>query len=160
MLKQPQEIITTHLNKNIICNIVTEKLTRDTVNNDEGDNSSLQTNDMPNVELVTDNVEISETVDKSMNNNNNMPKEQSNKPTLDSVINESEASRKNNITPSNNNKSLLNYHETDYNNKDDFTSNYLIINSIGMLNYRKKELNKIAKPNHWLEKMILWFRLT
>ena len=49
ILKQPQEVITTHLNKNIIFDIVTDKISRETVN-DEGDHSSHQTNNMVNVE--------------------------------------------------------------------------------------------------------------
>ena len=51
----------------------TDKISRETVN-DEGDHSSLQTNNMSNVELVKDNLEISNTIDKSMNLNNNVPK--------------------------------------------------------------------------------------
>ena len=93
---------------------------------------------MSNVELVKGNVEISETVDKSMINNNNVQKELINKPTFDSFINESELSIKHDITTSNNNESLLNNHETVNHNNDEFTANYLIFNNVGLLNYGKK----------------------
>ena len=61
--KQEEEIITTHSNKNNIYGKVTDKNSRDTVN-DEGDYSSLQLSNMSNVDFVKDNVEISETVYK------------------------------------------------------------------------------------------------
>ena len=93
---------------------------------------------MSNVELVKGNVEISETVDKSMINNNNVQKELINKPTFDSVINESELSIKHDITTSNNNESLLNNHESVNHNNDEFTANCLIFNNVGLLNYGKK----------------------
>ena len=159
MLKQPPEVITTYLNKNIICNIFTDKISRKNIN-DEGDDSSLQTNNMSNIQLVKDNVKISETVHKSMNHNNHVSKEQSNNYTFDSAINESELSRKYDIITSNNNKSLLNYHETDNNNEYELTSNYLIFDNIGLLNYGKRNEMKWQNQIIGQNKIMLLFCLT
>ena len=58
-----------------------------------GIHSSILPNDKSNVELMEDNVERSETIDKSTNENDNVQKEHSNDISLGSVHNESNVTR-------------------------------------------------------------------
>ena len=119
-MNQQQEVITTHLSKNRIFNISIDKKSRETKNN-LGIHLSLLPNNKSNVKIVKDNVEISETVDKPMNKNDNVQKEHSNKTTLDSVIDESDVTKIHDRITTYEDESLFNNNETMNNNKDDIS---------------------------------------